>query len=129
MKDDEKQVHLNNVIKILGDTYRQVQGMDYNKFTREEQVQQEVYSNLQNAGQAAHMLAQESDDRLAGTGLKAIANFRNARFNSVAEMDHSPVWGFLTSEDLEEVLEDLERASAEIGKSREHLEDDRNRLG
>ena len=128
MKDEEKQVHLNNVIKLLSGTQRQVQGMDYNQFAREEAVYQEVYENLQNAGQAAHMLEQESDDRIRAIGLEALANMRNARYNSEAEMDHSVVWGFLRSEDVENMLDELEKASAEIGRSREHIEDDKNRL-
>lgn len=128
MTDEEKQVHLNNVIKLLSGTQRQVQGMDYNQFAREEQVYQEVYENLQNAGQAAHMLEQESDDRIRAIGLEALANMRNARYNSEAEMDHSVVWGFLRSEDVENMLDELEKASAEIGRSQEHLEDDKNRI-
>jgi len=128
MTDEEKQVHLNNVIKLLSGTQRQVQGMDFNQFSREEQVYQEVYGNLQNAGQAAHMLQQEFDDRLRAIGLEALANFRNARFNSEAEMDHSVVWGFLRSEDVENMLDELEKASADVGSSHEHLEDDKNRL-
>ena len=128
MKDDEKQVHLNNLIKLLSGTQRQVEGMDYNQFSREEQVYQEVYENLQNAGQAAHMLVQETDHRLRAIGLEALANLRNARFNSEAEMDHSVVWGFLRSEDIENMIDELEGASAELGRTREHIEEDKNRL-
>lgn len=114
MNVEEKQQHLNNISRMITAIQSDVQGMSYDQWSKEEQVKEAVYSQLQMAGQAAHELAinsEEHPDLNYVTDL--LANFRNARYNQMVETSDRQVWSVI-QEDLEEIRKRTIEASAEL---------------
>ena len=115
MTTEEKQLHLNNIIKGSEEIIEFTRELDYRQFTQESQVREEVYSNLQMIGQAAHQLTLSADD---AQGLNfptdVLSGFRNARYNQEAEINHQSVWGVIKN-DLPLIRDEAISASAELG--------------
>ena len=114
MTVEEKQQHLNNIERAIDEILIEVQGMTYDQFTKEEQVKEVVYANLQMIGQAAYELAHsagEHGDLNFDTDI--LAEFRNARYNQIAETGHEQVWSII-HQDLEDIRANAIQASTEL---------------
>ncbi len=117
MKKEEQQVHLNNIATGIAAIENEVVGMRYDEFVKEEQVKESVYANLQMVGRAAYELATATDDIIGlSFDTDVLAEFRNARFNQVAETGHQQVWSVI-SNDLDTIRTEALQASARLGRS------------
>ncbi|UII24140.1 HepT-like ribonuclease domain-containing protein [Fulvivirga ligni] len=115
MNIEEQQLHLNNIIKGIEEVVELTRELDYHQFTQEEQVKEEVYSNLQMVGQAAYELSINSDN--AGDlnfETDILSGFRNARYNDEMEVDHQMIWGIIEN-DLPIIRDEAIEASAQLG--------------
>lgn len=116
MTREEQQLHLNNIIKGIEEIQELASDLDYQQFTEEEQVKEEIYANLQMIGEAAYELTSDSEnipDLNFDTDI--LSGFRNARYNAEAEVDNQQVWNVIT-DDLDLIREQAIEASAEIGR-------------
>ncbi|UII24784.1 hypothetical protein LVD15_15850 [Fulvivirga maritima] len=120
METEEKQLHLNNIIKGMEEVIELTRELDYHQFTQEEQIKEEVYSNLQMIGQAAYQLSISSDEAQdLNFDTDILSGFRNARYNEEVEMDHQMVWGVIQN-DLPLLRDEAIEASAELGTPAEN---------
>ncbi|ELR70074.1 hypothetical protein C900_04071 [Fulvivirga imtechensis AK7] len=123
MTREEQQLHLNNIIKGIEEVQELAQDLNYQQFTEEEQVKEEIYTNLQMIGQAAFELANDADDMPdLNFDTDILSGFRNARYNVEAEVDNQQLWNVIT-EDLTLIREQAMEASAELARDPE-VEDD-----
>lgn len=125
MTIEEKQQHLNNIERSIDEILIEVQGLTYDQFTKEEQVKEAVYANLQMIGQAAFELAEsagEHGDLNFDTDI--LAGLRNARYNQAAETGHEQVWTII-HEDLEDIRASAMQSSADL-EARQMGEKDSN---
>ena len=114
MTVEEKQQHLNNIARFISDIQSDVQGLDYEQFSKEEQVKESVFASLQMLGQAAHELAissEEHGDLNFDTDI--LAEFRNARYDLITEFNDRQVWSVI-NEDLEEFRIKAIEAAADL---------------
>ena len=108
------QQHLNNILDNIAELRKLTGGMDYEAFRQNEQIKETAYSLLQEIGQAAFEIEQQKDDRLdLDFDLSILSNFRNARYNMEAEINHQNVWAIITS--------DLNHMGEQLEQSREYL--------
>lgn len=122
MTVEEKQQHLNNISRIITEIQSDVQGMSYEEFSKEEQVKEDVYTQLQMAGQAAHELSSNSEEHPdLNYVTDLLANFRNARYNQIVEHGDRQVWNVI-QEDLEEIRKQIIETSAEL--ENDQMDDD-----
>lgn len=114
MTVEEKQQHLNNIERSIDEILIEVQDLNYNQFTKEEQVKEAVYANLQMIGQAAFELAQSSGEHGdLNFETDILAELRNARYNQEAEAGHEQIWHII-HEDLEDIRAFAMQASADL---------------
>lgn len=117
MNREEQQMHLNNIIKGIEEVQELARDLNYQQFTSEEQVKDEIYVNLQMIGLAAHELASGSDDTPdLNFDTDILSGFRNARYNAEAEVDNQLIWNIIR-DDLTLIRENAMEASAAIGRT------------
>jgi len=115
MNIEVKQQNLNNIVRGIEEIKEDITNMNYNDFSREDQIKESVYANLQMIGEAAHELSQSSDNAAdLNFNTDVLASFRNARFNQEAEVGHQQTWNIINSE-LDIIHEEAIKASADLG--------------
>ncbi|MTI22830.1 hypothetical protein E1176_17490 [Fulvivirga sp. RKSG066] len=116
MDKEVQQQHLNNIIRGIEEIKADTVGINYETFRKEEQVKESVYANMQMIGEAAYELSHASDNKGdLNFNTDILAGFRNARYNSEAEINHQSVWGVIESE-LDIIHDEALEASAKLGK-------------
>ena len=115
MKKEElvqRQVHISTLIRNIEQA---VQGMDYEGFRMDEGVKEQVYEYLQELGEASKEVSETADDPIEMDLYQKLADFRNARYNQEAEIDHQFVWSIIVNDlpkmemDIEEDIIDNEK--------------------
>ena len=96
--------HLVRIVNLMTDVQRQVSGMDYLAFEKNEQVKDTVYEYLQEIGQAADELLRYNNFPEDLTVLENLANFNVATYNQATETNHQMVFGVIQS-DFEEIID------------------------
>ncbi|MDX1627725.1 MAG: HepT-like ribonuclease domain-containing protein [Fulvivirga sp.] len=119
MEKEVQQQHLHNIIRGIEEIKEETTRLTYNDFRKEEQVKESVYANLQMIGEAAYELAQASDDpEDLNFNTDILKGFRNARYNTVAEVDHQNVWNIIQGE-LDLIHDEALRSSAALNRPAE----------
>lgn len=114
MTVEEKQQHLNNIARFISDIQSDVQGLNYEQFSKEEQVKESVFATLQMVGQAAHELSRNSDEHGdLNFDTDILAELRNARYDLITEFNDQQVWSVI-NEDLEEFRVKAIEAAADL---------------
>lgn len=110
MEKEEIRQHLNQILSNIASVQASVKNQTFEDFRSNEQVKESACSYLQEIGQAAHELNNQTnevmDDSLA---LGQLSNLRNARYNQEAEMAIQNIWTLITN-DLAELGEEIEQS-------------------
>ncbi len=93
MGKEELQQHLSYIIDNIFSVRALTDSINYDEFTREEQIKEEVYSHLQEIGEIAYEIENARNEPLdIGFDISVLSAFRNARYNQEAEIDHHGVF-------------------------------------
>lgn len=110
MEREEIKQHLNNIIGIIADIQDYIKGMNYEDFTTDQQLRENVYEDLQQIGQAADELSNRGDDMVENDdAINRLSNLKFARYNETMEIDHHSVWNIIR-QDLPEIAEEIEQS-------------------
>ena len=109
MTKQEIQLHLNQILSNIASINSTVKGLEYNDFHANEHVKETVFSYLQEIGQAAFELNNETHEVLSESlALGQLSNLWHARYNQETEFAEQNVWGIITN-DLPEIGEEIEQ--------------------
>jgi uncharacterized protein with HEPN domain len=113
MTNDEKRQHLTNIASEISQIEAEVEATTYDEFINEEQMKESVYTHLQMIGQAAHQLSLATKKEELTFDPKVLSNFRNARYNQEAEINHANVWQIITN-DLTPLKDTINREAEKL---------------
>ena len=110
MEKEEIRQHLNQIVSNIAAVQSSIKGQSYDDFHTNEMVKESTYSYLQEIGQAAHELNEQTNEVLEDSmALGQLSNLRNARYNQEAELADQNVWALITN-DLPELGEEIEQS-------------------
>ncbi|MEQ8238057.1 MAG: hypothetical protein RIA69_02540 [Cyclobacteriaceae bacterium] len=111
MKSELIQQHLNSILTNIASINKLTEQIDFNQFVREEQIKEEVYSRLQEIGQAAYEIDMATDERLdLDFDISVLTSFKNVRYNMEIEQSHPPVWALIQGS-FKDIAEQIEQSS------------------
>jgi len=95
MKKSTKQLHANRISSLITSIEQEVAGMTFEQFSKEEQVKETVYHQLQELGQNASHLLEDLDEDQMGDDLDLLTSLKNAQYNQEMEVGHRQVWNLI----------------------------------
>ncbi len=99
---EELKFKLTNIADLIHNIIAETDDVPYNEFTKNEQLKERVFSQLQEIGQSANEISAslneyEDEDKNKDI-LDNLSRFSNARFNQEAEIDLNSVWNIIQTE-------------------------------
>ncbi|MCX2743191.1 hypothetical protein OO013_04905 [Mangrovivirga sp. M17] len=108
MTHEEITQHLSRIIDNIAQINSTVGTADYESFARNEQAKETVYEYLQEIGQAARELYNNSE-KARELPVDTLMAFRNARYNQEAEIDHHSIYSLVTGQ-LQEIADEIKNS-------------------
>lgn len=109
MNQVEIKQHLETIIDNIASIMSLTRQITFEDFRQNERMRKNVYEYLQGIGQAANKLVNSSPELTRSFAMDTLASFRNARYNSDAEIQHQNVWN-LVELDLPVIREEIEQS-------------------
>jgi len=104
---EELKLKITNITDLINDILAETEKTDYNDFSHDEQLKERVFSQLQEIGQSSYEISQDLKVIYDNKNIfDNLSNFRNARYNQVAEMELNNVWNLIQN-NFKEIEEEL----------------------
>lgn len=106
----EIKLHLQQIIANIAEIRALARSYTYEDFRKDEQMRENLYEHLQLVGQSAHKLIKVEAGLEPDISADTLAEFRNARYNDLAEIHHQNVWN-LVELDLPVIANEIKKSS------------------
>ncbi|WP_425391522.1 HepT-like ribonuclease domain-containing protein [Ekhidna sp.] len=114
MEKDNIQIQLNRILDNITAVRKLTEQMSYQDFEQNEPAKETVYAQLQEIGQAAYEIENQTNESLTSNfDISVLSSLRNARYNMEAEIDHRNTWALIKG-DLVTIGEEMEHSDVYV---------------